>query len=59
MGYHHFRPTGLFTLLFLFNRLYNNYNRMALFIFFRFPALFLFSIATAMQKENALGAKKT
>ncbi len=31
---------------------------MALFIFFRFPALFLFSIATAMQKENALGTKK-
>ncbi len=31
---------------------------MALFIFFRFPALFLLSIATAMQKKNALVNKK-
>ena len=31
---------------------------MALFIIFRFPALFLFSVATAMQKKNALGTKK-
>jgi len=31
---------------------------MALFIFFRFPALLFFSVATAMQKKNALGTKK-
>ncbi len=31
---------------------------MALFIFFRLSALFLFSIAMAMQKKNALVNKK-
>ncbi len=31
---------------------------MALFIFFRDPSLFSFSIATAMQNENALVIKK-
>ena len=31
---------------------------MALFIFFRFPALFLISVAMAMQKKNALAIEK-
>ena len=31
---------------------------MALFIFFRYPSLFSFSIALAMQNENALANKK-
>ncbi len=31
---------------------------MALFIFFRYPSFFSFSIAMAMQNENALAIKK-
>ncbi len=31
---------------------------MAQFIFFRFPSLFLVSVATAMQKKNALAIEK-
>ncbi len=31
---------------------------MVIFIFFRFPPLFLFSVATAMQKKNALAIEK-